>query len=126
MDKNTCRGLSSVPAIVEKYGIKGYHGPLYDLFQADDIYNAAIEAIAGASLFHIVVDTDETASRILEILSKEKGGRVTFMPLNRLKQTRVDFPETDPEVAFSLLSRLEFDDIYRPAMNQVFGKGFLY
>jgi structural maintenance of chromosome 3 (chondroitin sulfate proteoglycan 6) len=34
------------------------------------------------SLFHVVVDTDETASKVLDAMLKEKTGRVMFMPLN--------------------------------------------
>ena len=49
------------------------------------------------SLFHIVVDTDETASRILEVMVREKLGRVTFMPLNRLRPPTVKYPEQQEE-----------------------------
>lgn len=49
------------------------------------------------SLFHVVVDTDETASRILEVMVKEKSGRVTFMPLNRLRPQNVRYPEQAEE-----------------------------
>ncbi|KAF8802101.1 hypothetical protein BYT27DRAFT_6769534 [Phlegmacium glaucopus] len=41
---------------------------------------------AGNSLFHVIVDTDETASKVLDVMPKERTSRVTFMPLNRLKQ----------------------------------------
>ena len=50
---------------------------------------------AACSLFNIVVDTDETASRILSIMNKKKvGGRVTFMPLNKLHVEEVKYPDT--------------------------------
>lgn len=49
------------------------------------------------SLFHIVVDTDETASRILDVMVREKSGRVTFMPLNRLRPQNVRYPEQAEE-----------------------------
>lgn len=49
------------------------------------------------SLFHIVVDTDETASRILEVMVREQLGRVTFMPLNRLRPPTVKYPEQQEE-----------------------------
>lgn len=45
-----------------------------------------------SSLFDIVVDTDDTAAKILEVLNRERSGRVTFMPLNRLKPKNSEYP----------------------------------
>jgi len=44
------------------------------------------------SLFHAVVDTDETARKILEVLIKEKAGRITFIPLNSVRVKPVRYP----------------------------------
>jgi structural maintenance of chromosome 3 (chondroitin sulfate proteoglycan 6) len=46
----------------------------------------------GFSLFQVVVDNDETATKILDVMLKEKSGRITFMPLNRLKPQQVEYP----------------------------------
>ena len=59
------------------------YGPLFELFECDEVYRTAVEVIGGASLFHVVVEDDETVSRLLEVMNREKSGRVTFMPLNR-------------------------------------------
>lgn len=72
------------------------------------------------SLFHVVVDTDDTASKVLEVMLKEKTGRVTFMPLNRLKPKPVTFPQA-PD-AIPLIDKLKFDELHRKAFQQVFGK----
>lgn len=72
------------------------------------------------SLFHVVVDTDETASKVLEVMLKEKTGRVTFMPLNRLKPKPVAFPQA-PD-AIPLIDKLKFNELHRKAFQQVFGK----
>lgn len=72
------------------------------------------------SLFHVVVDTDETASRVLDIMLKEKTGRVTFMPLNRLKPKDVTYPNA-PD-AIPLIDKLRFDPQHSKAFRQVFGK----
>ena len=44
-----------------------------------------------------MVDNDETASAILEVMVREQSGRVTFMPLNRLKSKTVNYPEQADE-----------------------------
>ena len=72
------------------------------------------------SLFHVVVDTDETASTVLDAMIKEKTGRVTFMPINRLKPKIPDMPNShDVE---PLIGKLRFDAKYQKAFQQVFGK----
>jgi structural maintenance of chromosome 3 (chondroitin sulfate proteoglycan 6) len=51
---------------------------------------------------------------------KDKTGRVTFMPLNRLKPRGPNFPDTTD--AIPLLSKIQFDPLYKKAFEQVFGK----
>lgn len=101
----------------------GCYGRLIDLLTFDkqlDKFLVAVEVTAGNSLFDIVVDTDETASRMLKILNERRGGRVTFMPLNQLRPRRVNFPES-PD-AMPLVKQLSFDDKYEKAFAQVFGQ----
>lgn len=59
------------------------YGALLEVFQVDDKLMRAVEVTAGASLFHIVCDNEDTALRITEELRKQQAGRATFMPLNR-------------------------------------------
>ncbi|KAG2211831.1 hypothetical protein INT47_004517 [Mucor saturninus] len=119
MDKNTSIGLASINRIVREHGIEGVHGPVFELFQVMQELETAVEVAVGASLFHVVVDTDETASRLLEIMSKERAGRVTFIPLNRVKSRHVEYPQKDDAVP--LIGQLQFDSKYQTAMEQVFG-----
>lgn len=53
-------------------------------------------------LFHIVVDTDETAGKILDIMIKEKLGRVTMIPLNRTKVTTPNYPNSKEAIPMSV------------------------
>ena len=39
-----------------------------------------------------MVDSDETARQILEVLIKEKAGRITFIPLNSVRVKPVEYP----------------------------------
>ncbi|EUC62501.1 chromosome segregation protein SudA [Rhizoctonia solani AG-3 Rhs1AP] len=121
MDRDTGSGLRAVDRIAEQLGLEGVYGPLYRLFEIPDKkYSTAIEQTAGNSLFHVVVDTDATAQKVLDVLQREKSGRVTFMPLNRLKPRLVPFPQA-PD-ALPLIDRLQFDPLHRRAFEQVFGK----
>ncbi|TKA25346.1 hypothetical protein B0A50_06250 [Salinomyces thailandicus] len=120
MDQSTNRGISAVRRIVRQHNIDGAYGTLGELFDFNDKYKTAIEVTAGTSLFHYVVDSDETATRILQILQKERAGRITFMPLNRLKPKPVNVPKASD--ALHLVTKLRYDPIYDKAFQQVFGK----
>ncbi|KAG0254731.1 Structural maintenance of chromosomes protein 3, partial [Actinomortierella ambigua] len=123
MDKNTSAGLAAVARIAKLHNLEGVYGPLYELFDVDDQFNVAVNATAGASLFHVVVDNDGTASRVLEELAKEKAGRVTFMPLNRLHPKASTYP--DATDAIPLIQKLRYDAKYAKAFEQVFGKALV-
>ena len=75
-------------------------------------------AVWRRSLFHIVVDTDETAQRVLEVMNREKSGRITFMPLNRLRPKAITYPSGSNET-IPLIKKLKFNPIYKAAMEQV-------
>ena len=67
-----------------------------------------------------MVDTDETATTLLSLLQQEKSGRVTFMPLNRLRPPDTQYPHAPDAVV--MLRKLSFDEHLLPAFKQVFGK----
>uniref|UniRef100_D8PZC5 Structural maintenance of chromosomes protein n=1 Tax=Schizophyllum commune (strain H4-8 / FGSC 9210) TaxID=578458 RepID=D8PZC5_SCHCM len=121
MDKDTGNGLRAVDQIKQRHSLEGVYGPLYRLFKIkDETFNIAVETTAGNSLFHVVVDTDETASRVLDIMIRDRIGRVTFMPLNRLHPNVPPMPDTLDAVP--LINQLEFDETHIKALQQVFGK----
>lgn len=121
MDKDTGSGLRAVDRIAERHNLEGVYGPLYRLFEIpDSTFSTAIELTAGNSLFHVVVDTDATAQKVLDIMLREKNGRVTFMPLNRLKPKQPTIPPNQD--ALPLLEKLSYDSSHAKAFQQVFGK----
>ncbi|ORX40107.1 RecF/RecN/SMC [Kockovaella imperatae] len=120
MDKDTALGLRAVSHIAQRLGLTGVYGPLYDLFEVSDKYKTAVEVTGGTSLFHVVVDNDDTVSKLLEVMNKEKAGRVTFMPLNRLKSHNITYPKAND--AIPMISKLKFDRAYVMAFEQVFGR----
>ncbi|MDI1488998.1 MAG: Structural maintenance of chromosomes protein 3 [Ramalina farinacea] len=120
MDQNTSRGLTALRRIRERHNLPGVHGTLAELLEVNDKWRTAIEVTAGQSLFHCVVEDDETATRAIEILVKEKLGRLTFIPLNRVKPRRANVPNAND--AIPMMSKLHFDPKYEKAFEQVFGQ----
>lgn len=120
MDNNTSRGTAAVRRIKRQHNLEGVYGTLAELFDVNDRYRTAVEVTAGQSLFHYVVDTDETATAVLEILQKEKAGRVTFMPLNRLRSRPMNMPRASDTIP--MIDKLQYDPAYDRAFQHVFGK----
>jgi structural maintenance of chromosome 3 (chondroitin sulfate proteoglycan 6) len=125
MPRATAMGLEALRSIVEREGIvKGgmYFGMVMENFKlSDDKYRTAVEAAAQNSLFHVIVDTDHTAARLMKHLEEGKLGRVTFLPLNQLRVEQVKYPENN-EIRPMIDLCLEFDKNVSRAMQHIFGK----
>ncbi|XP_028806112.1 structural maintenance of chromosomes protein 3 [Neltuma alba] len=114
------RGLNSVRKICREYRISGVHGPIIELLNCDEKFFTAVEVTAGNSLFHVVVENDDKSTQIIRHLNSQKGGRVTFIPLNRVKAPTVTYPQSSDVIP--LLKKLNFKLDYTPAFSQVFAR----
>lgn len=120
MDKDTFRGLDGVKTIASKLNLTGVYGPLIELFECGVEFHQCVEITAGNSLFHVVVDTEATAARVVKELIAQKLGRATFIPLTRINPQKPDYPPSTD--AMPMINQLKFDMKYEKAMLQVFGK----
>ena len=64
------------------------------------------------------MDTDDTATKVLDVLNREQSGRVTFMPLNRLRTKTIKYPESNDRM-IPMMEVLKFDKAYTKAIEQV-------
>ncbi|GAP89623.1 putative chromosome segregation protein [Rosellinia necatrix] len=119
MDSNTWLGLESIRRLKQKLDIPGAYGTLAELLTVDETYRLPVEQVAGASLFHYVVDNDETATYLVKALQKQSGGRITFMPLSRLQPKPAKLPNAQD--AIPLLNKIKYNPEYEKAFRQVFG-----
>jgi len=128
MPRATSLGLEALNYVVREEGfVEGEHyfGMVMDNFELKDPkFQTAVEVAAQNSLFHVIVDTDATAARLMKRLEKGKLGRVTFLPLNRLMIDRVNYPES-PDVRALLGHCLTYDAKVERAMKQIFNKKLL-
>ena len=120
MSADTSRGLAAVRRIKRQYNIEGIYGTIAELMEVNERYSTAVEVTAGNSLFNWVVDNEETASKVVNILQKERSGRVTFMPLNRLNPRPANMPKASDAVP--MIDKISFDPRYEKAFLQIFGK----
>lgn len=127
--RNTALGLEALSNIVEQEGLRHgeqYFGPVMGTFTLrDPKYQTAVEVAAQNSLFHVIVDNDETASRLMRRLEEGRLGRVTFLPLEQLRVERSDLPTNNADVKPLLEHCLEYDPRVERALRLVFGKKLL-
>ncbi len=82
------RPLAVIAAARSRREVTGIHGTLRELIAYDENFSMAVEAAAGGRFNSLVVDTDEVAEKCLAILRKEKAGKLTFLPLNKMASAR--------------------------------------
>ena len=81
------KGDEAVDAIIElrnKGMATGIHGTVQELATVQPGYETALSVAAGGKMKAIVVSDDQVASDCISYLKKEKLGRVTFLPLNKM------------------------------------------
>lgn len=124
----TAMGLDALSRIVREERLRmgdQYFGSVMENFElVDPKFHTAVEVAAQNSLFHVIVDTDATAARLMKRLEDERLGRVTFLPLNQLRVENVSYPESS-DVTPLLRQCLRYDQKVHKAMHQVFGKKLL-
>jgi structural maintenance of chromosome 3 (chondroitin sulfate proteoglycan 6) len=128
MPRATAMGLEALRTIVEQERLvvgEQYFGMLMDNMDLKDArYQTAVEVAAQNSLFHVIVDNDNTAARLMNRLEKDKLGRVTFLPLNKLRVENVQYPDNN-DVKPLLDLCITYDKKVKAAMQHVFNKKLL-
>ena len=78
------RGTGALRLLLET-GLEGIHGPVAQLGDVEERHRLALEVAAGARLGQVVVDDDRIAARAIELLKSRRAGRLTFLPLNKIR-----------------------------------------
>ena len=97
---------------------RGVHGVLLELLSCKANLHTAVEVTGGNQLFQVVVENDTVATKIVDFLTRDKMGRATFLPLNRVNPSDVNYPDHGSD-AVPMLKLLKFNPMFAPAMKQV-------
>ncbi|OAL01150.1 RecF/RecN/SMC protein [Phaeosphaeriaceae sp. SRC1lsM3a] len=120
LDRGTSLGLDALNRYQKEGPIPGVHGTIADLLEVPEQYQTVVENAAEGALFNVIVDDDNVSTKIIDRLIKDKSGRLTFIPLNRIHAPNLNLPtKSDMQ---PLLPRLRYDDQYEAAFRHVFGK----
>lgn len=94
-----------------------------------------LQRSAGNRLFHVVVEDADVAQRCIELLTKNRSGRLTFLPLTTLRPHTVDPSKVEEfhrregipaggknQVLVPMVNFITFDPAIQAAVNTVWGK----
>lgn len=128
--KTLLNGRDSVKKVLQNFReqggnaakiVNGYYGMLIENLDCDKEFYTAVEMTAGNKLFHHVVERDEIGTKILQEMNRLRlPGEVTFMPLNRLQDRRIDYPNTKDAVP--MISKVKYEKKVEVVMKFIFGK----
>jgi chromosome segregation protein len=78
------RGTGALRLLLEA-GLDGIHGAVAQLGEVEEQHRLALEVAAGGRLAQVVVEDDRIAARAIELLKQRRAGRLTFLPLNKIR-----------------------------------------
>ena len=127
------RGTGALRLLLES-GLEGIHGLVAQLGEVDDLYRLALEVAAGGRMGQIVVDSDLIAAKAIDLLKKKKAGRLTFLPLNKIKKTNLvssnalQRPLTKEKNGLigRALDLVKYEPIYKDVFAHVFGETLVF
>lgn len=102
-------------------GMDGVYGTIGDLATCRPEHGSALSIAAGGKIHFVVVETDKTATDAIRYLQEHKLGRVTFLPLNKLRPKPLPSPVHGPDVLGFALDLLDYDPRFDAAFRVVFG-----
>jgi structural maintenance of chromosome 3 (chondroitin sulfate proteoglycan 6) len=116
-------GLAAIEYIVQEKKISGYYGPVIDnIVLKKDQYRQVVENAAGNQLFHVIVDNDKTAAILINELEAKNAGRLTFLPLSRLRVKEYNYPKNTNDVYPLIEVALEYEKEVEKAIKLIFGQ----
>ena len=87
-DVRYAKSVDIVLSAKKNYLLPGIYGTIAELGNVEPNHSKALEIAAGGRTQAIVVETDEDAERAIGYLKQKRGGRATFLPLNKMESAR--------------------------------------
>ncbi len=80
----------SVKKVLDNPKLRGIHNVIGALIETEEIYSKAISTSLSTNSTNVVVDNSECAKEAIKYLKENNIGRVTFFPLNIIKEKYID------------------------------------
>ena len=121
------QGTRASQLIIEA-GVMGVYGLVAQLGMVEPRYQTALEIAAGGRMGHLVVENDEVAAEAIQLLKLQRGGRATFLPMNKLKEPQTLLRQQANELGAVdyAVNLITFEDRYAPVFAFVFGNTLVF
>jgi chromosome segregation protein len=114
------RAIAMVLKLRDADVISGIYGTVAELGTIDPDYSVALEIAGGNRLSYIVVENEHVATECVEVLKKERVGRASFIPLDKIKTQKPGKLPKDEGVIDFALNLVKFEPKMSPAFEFVF------
>ncbi|MCZ0898327.1 AAA family ATPase, partial [Microcoleus sp. HI-ES] len=115
--------------IVAQSGIGGVCGLVAQLGRVEPRYQLALEIAAGGRMGNMVVEDDSVAAAAIELLKQKRAGRMTFLPLNKIRGGRYSVNENLRRAAGfvdAAVNLIDCDSRYQEIFAYVFGSTVVF
>ncbi len=75
--------------VLKRSDIQGLCGIVAELGRVDPTYQLALEIAAGGRMGFMVVEDDRVGASAIDLLKRQRAGRATFLPLNKIRVPNV-------------------------------------
>ena len=114
------RAIARILELRDSGALDGIHGTVAELGTIDPDYATAMEVAGGNRLSYVVVEDENTATACVNALKRERIGRASFIPLDKIRtQPPGKLPSGEGVIDFAL-NLVKFDPKMRPAFEFVF------
>ena len=112
------RGNRAIEAI-KRANIEGVYGSLGELITVrDEKYFTAVDVALGSHADNVVVEDDRVAEKAISFLKKNKLGRLTFLPLNKIKPRSM---KEKPSFGTPAMDLVEYNPRFKNAVSYALG-----
>ncbi len=106
--------------------LKGIEGTVAELISVDSELSLAVEIALGSATGNIVCERQKDAKSAIELLKREKAGRATFLPMDKIISRKDDSALPNQEGLLGLASDLiQYDERYRDIIENLLGRTYI-
>ncbi len=98
------------------------YGPVAEKFYVEKEFEKAISVVLGSMSQNIIVSSTKDTSEMLKILEKNKMGRATFLPLDRVSGNRVNINSKEEGMVGLACDLIKFDEVFKGIFYNLLGR----
>lgn len=98
------------------------YGPVAEKFYVEKDFEKAISVALGSMSQNIIVSSTKDTSEMLKILEKNKMGRATFLPLDRVSGNKVSINSKEEGFIGLACDLIKFDEVFRGIFYNLLGR----